>query len=74
MVDPRNGLSRRQGTQLLLHVAEQLGVRGQRLGAVVPETSRPRRILLLMHLGERVPVDRTVPEAMEQISRSVESP
>lgn len=56
-----------QGIQVLLDVAESLGVRRQRIRLMVPEGALIRRVLSLTSIGNSLPIDSKIEEAVAQL-------
>ncbi len=56
-----------RGVQLILELAERMKDRHLWFRVVMPEKSMVRRILLLTHVDEVVPLDTTVEDAVRQI-------
>jgi anti-anti-sigma factor len=53
------------GVRLLFELAERLQGRRQQLRLVVDEEALVRRVIVLTQLDQRVPLDRTVDQAVE---------
>ena len=56
-----------QGIQVLLDIAELLGVRRQRIRLIVPEGAPIRRVLSLTSIGKSLPIDSTIEQAVAQL-------
>lgn len=56
-----------QGIQLLLDVAELLGVRRQRMRLMIPEGALIRRVLSLMSIGTSLSIDPTIEKAVAEL-------
>ncbi len=57
-----------RGVQLILELAERMKMRSLWFRVVMPEQSVVRRILLLTHVDEIVPLDPTVEDAGKRVS------
>jgi anti-anti-sigma factor len=57
------------GVRLLFELAERLQGRRQQLRLVVTQETLVRRVIVLTQLNERVPLDATVDQAMDAVSR-----
>lgn len=55
------------GVRLLFELAERLQGRRQQLRLVVADEALVRRVIMLTQLDQRVPLDRTVDQALEAV-------
>ncbi|GEM_PF-522913 len=63
-----------RGVQLILELAERMKIRHLRFRVVMPDRSVVKRILLLTHVDQVVPLDETVEEALRHVRAAARGP
>lgn len=62
------------GIRMLIELADRLAIHQQRACFVIPRKSLVRRVFLITHVDEKVPLCETVDEAMAQIVDTTNPP